>query len=60
MTAVVQFFNSLMFAGGSLLLLWAWHREATALVAAYGIACLAANRRHAVVFAAAVQIAAAR
>ena len=40
-TAVVQFFNSLMFAGGSLLLLWAWHREATALVAAYGIACLA-------------------
>ncbi|HEY2882196.1 MAG TPA: oligosaccharide flippase family protein, partial [Pirellulales bacterium] len=40
-TAVVQFFNSLIFASFSLLLLWAWRREATALVAAYGIACLA-------------------
>src|SRR5262249_38147298 len=38
-TAVVQFFNSLFFAGFSVLLLFAWHREATALVAAYGLAC---------------------
>jgi glycosyltransferase involved in cell wall biosynthesis/O-antigen/teichoic acid export membrane protein len=39
-TAVVQFFNSVIFAGVSLLLLWSWRREATALVAAYGFACL--------------------
>jgi O-antigen/teichoic acid export membrane protein len=36
---IVQFFNSLTFAGFSMLLLLAWHREATSLVVAYGIAC---------------------
>jgi len=38
-TAVVQFFNSLMFAGFSILLLFVWRKQAVALVAAYGLAC---------------------
>lgn len=38
-TAVVQFFNSLMFAGFSVLFLLAWRQQAVALVAAYGLAC---------------------
>jgi glycosyltransferase involved in cell wall biosynthesis/O-antigen/teichoic acid export membrane protein len=38
-TAVIQFFNSLMFAGFSVLFLLAWRQQAIALVAAYGLAC---------------------
>ncbi len=38
--SVVQFFNSLLFAGLSLLFLFAWQTQAAALVAAYGGACL--------------------
>lgn len=38
--AVVQFFNSLAFAGLSILLLLTWQREATSLVTAYGLSCL--------------------
>jgi glycosyltransferase involved in cell wall biosynthesis/O-antigen/teichoic acid export membrane protein len=38
-TGIVQFFNSLMFAGFSVLFLVAWHQGAAALVAAYGLAC---------------------
>ncbi len=36
---IVQFFNSLAFAGFSVLFLLGWRREASSLVAAYGIAC---------------------
>ena len=38
-TAVVQFFNSIMFAGFSILLLFYWRTAAVSLVAAYGVAC---------------------
>ena len=60
-TAVVQFFQqSDVRRRSACCCFGAWQRDATALVAAYGIACLAANRRHALVSATAVQIAAAR
>ena len=38
--AVVQFFNSLAFAGFSILLLVVWQKEAASLVTAYGLSCL--------------------
>ena len=38
--AIVQFFNSLAFAGFSILLLLTWQREAASLVTAYGLSCL--------------------
>ncbi|HTQ40641.1 MAG TPA: glycosyltransferase [Pirellulales bacterium] len=38
-TAVVQFFNSIMFAGFGIFLLFSWRTQAVSLVAAYGIAC---------------------
>jgi O-antigen/teichoic acid export membrane protein len=39
-TAVVQFINSILFASFSIVLLLAWRRQAMALVAAYGLACV--------------------
>src|SRR5262249_29848623 len=38
-TAMVQFTNSMLFASFSVFLLFVWRREASALVAAYGLAC---------------------
>ncbi len=38
--AIVQFFNSLAFAGFSILLLLTWQQEAASLVTAYGLSCL--------------------
>ncbi len=38
--AIVQFFNSMAFAGFSILLLLTWQREAASLVTAYGLSCL--------------------
>ncbi len=38
--AIVQFFNSLAFAGFTILLLVAWRQEAASLVTAYGLSCL--------------------